>query len=59
MLEDSQKAIELDVKYFKAYLRLGEAAVELGKKPTCTTIELIDRGLKYLQQAYSLCWNMP
>ena len=59
MLEDSQRAIDLDSKYFKAYLRHGEAAIELGKKPTCTSIDSIDRGLKSLQQAYSLCWNMP
>ena len=49
MLEDSQKAMDLDSKYFKAYLRHGEAAIELGKKCTCTTIELIDKGLKSLQ----------
>lgn len=59
MLEDSEKAMDLDCKYFKAYLRHGEAAIELGKKSTCTSIELIDKGLKSLQQAYSLCWNMP
>jgi len=33
MLEDSQNAIDLDPKYFKAFLRNGEAAVELGKLP--------------------------
>jgi len=31
MYEDSLKATELDQTYFKAYLRLGEACVELGK----------------------------
>lgn len=31
MYEDSLKAIELDDTYFKAFLRLGEACVELGK----------------------------
>jgi len=31
MYEDSSKAIELAPDYFKAHLRKGEAAVELGK----------------------------
>lgn len=31
--EDSQIAISLDTKYFKAYLRNGEACIDLGKSP--------------------------
>jgi hypothetical protein len=33
MFDDSKTAIELDEDHFKAYLRNGEAAVELGKMP--------------------------
>lgn len=48
MFEDSAKAIELDDTYFKAYLRNGEAAIELGKNPKHTSIDLMEKGLKNL-----------
>ena len=58
MLEDAQKAVDLDPAYFKSYLRLGEAEVELGKDQNCQNCELIDKGIKHLQRALSLCWSM-
>lgn len=48
MMSDSQKAIELDQSYFKAYLRHGEACIEVGKQVKQTDISLIDRGIKHL-----------
>lgn len=48
MFEDAQKAIELNSDYFKAHLRHGEAAVELGKLPKYIDLELIDQGLRSL-----------
>ena len=59
MCEDSKKAIELDAKYFKAHLRLGEALIEQGKKESCLKIEMIEEGLQCLQQAYNLCSALP
>ena len=47
MLEDSQKAIDINPSSFKAFLRLGEAQVEIGKQPTnLWDISLIDKGIK-------------
>ena len=48
MLNDSQKAMDLDQTYFKAWLRNGEAHIELGKLSKQTDISLIDRGIKHL-----------
>ena len=56
--EDSQRAAELDKKYFKGFLRNGEAAVELGKGPVHQDTKLIDQGIEQLQRALYLCWNM-
>jgi len=42
MLEDAEKAIALDSRYFKAYLRRGEAEVELGKRGAHTTSKMIE-----------------
>ena len=56
--EDSQRAAELDKRYFKGFLRNGEAAVELGKGPVHQDTKLIDQGIEQLQRALYLCWNM-
>ena len=48
MFEDSKKALELDPTYFKAYLRNGEACVEIGKKPNYLKTDLIEEGIKHL-----------
>lgn len=48
MYEDSLKAVELDDSNFKAFLRLGEACVELGKSNRYSDTDLIDKGIKYL-----------
>lgn len=58
MQEDAKKAVDLDPSYFKSYLRLGEAQVELGKDQNCQNCDLIDKGIKHLQRALALCWNM-
>lgn len=42
MMDDAKNAIELNVGYFKAHLRHGEACVELGKRPKFVDLELID-----------------
>ena len=59
MAEDSEQAIKIDSQYFKGYLRHGEASVELGKMPSCKTIDPITRGLESLMVAQSLVWNLP
>ena len=46
--EDSERAIALDAKYFKAYLRHGEASIEIGKLPKHQSTELIDLGIQSL-----------
>ena len=48
MFDDSQKAIDLDPNYFKAYFRHGEACIELGKLAKYQNLKLIDEGIKYL-----------
>ena len=58
MLEDGQKAVDVDPNYFKAFLRLGEAQVELGKNSKYTDTELIDQGVKNIQKALCLCWKL-
>ena len=58
MYEDSSRAIELCPTYFKAYLRKGEASVELGKLPKYVDTKLIDQGIETLQKALSICWKL-
>lgn len=58
MYEDALKAVEIEPFYFKAHLRLGESLVELGKLPKYSSLDLIDRGIKSISKALSLCWNM-
>ena len=54
MYDDSVQAIELDDSYFKAYLKNGEACIELGKNQRFQNTEMIDKGLKRLQKALML-----
>ena len=35
---------EVDFKYFKGFLRHGEGSIELGKKPECKNLDLINQG---------------
>ena len=56
MFEDGEQAIALNDKYFKGFLRHGEAAIELGKHSS--DLSLIDRGIKSLQKALYLCWKL-
>lgn len=58
MKEDSDKAIELNPRYFKAFLRSGEACIELGKLDSATDLLQIDKGIKHLQKALYLCWKL-
>ena len=58
MYADAQQAVELEPGYFKAHLRLGEACVEMGKSSKYQSTEMIDRGIKHIQKALSICWNM-
>jgi tetratricopeptide (TPR) repeat protein len=58
MLEDSQRAIGLNQKYFKAFLRKGEALIELGKSPKHQDTKFIDDGIKCINQALVLCSQM-
>jgi hypothetical protein len=46
MYDDSISAIEFDDSYFKAYLRNGEACLELGKSKKHLNMDLIEKGLK-------------
>jgi hypothetical protein len=54
MYDDSLQAIELDDQYFKAYVKNGEACIELGKNMRFQNTDLIDKGLKRLQKALFL-----
>ncbi len=46
MYDDSISAIKFDDNYFKAYLRNGEACLELGKSKKYLNMDLIEKGLK-------------
>lgn len=58
MLDDSQQAIELDDEYFKAYLRNGEACLELGKNQHQTTTDMMEKGIKRIMKAIRLLEHM-
>ena len=45
MKEDSQKAIQYDNTYYKAFLRYGEACVEIGKRKSETDLLIMDEGI--------------
>lgn len=51
MYDDSIQAIELDDQNFKAFVRNGEAHIELGKKQTFKNTEHIEKGIRRLQKA--------
>ena len=51
--DDALNAVEMDEKYVKAYLVLGESSIELGK--TEETIKSIDKGITWMRKAFSLC----
>jgi hypothetical protein len=51
MYDDSLQAIELDPNNFKAYIKNGEACLELSKNRNQTTTALCEKGLKRLQKA--------
>lgn len=53
MQKDALESVELDDKYVKGFLVLGEATVELGKHETAT--DMIDKGIKHLRKAFALC----
>ena len=46
MYHDSIAAIEFDDTYYKAYLRNGEACLELAKSNKIMNMDLIDKGLR-------------
>jgi len=46
MYDDSIAAIEFDDTYYKAYLRNGEACLELAKSNKIMNMDLIDKGLR-------------
>lgn len=48
MMDDCLLAIQLDETYFKAFLTMGEACVELGKSEKYTDLVMIDKGIEYL-----------
>ena len=51
MLDDSERALEINKDYFKAYLRKGEALVEIGKGDKHSDTKMIDEGIQYLKKA--------
>ena len=58
MYDDSLQAIELDDAYFKAYLRNGEACIELGKNYRFDNTDMVDKGIKRIQKAIRLVERM-
>lgn len=58
MKQDSDHSISINPNFFKAYLRNGEACVELGKKETVNDLQLIDKGIKQLQKSLYLIWRL-
>jgi hypothetical protein len=46
MYDDSIAAIEFDDTYYKAYLRNGEACLELAKSNKIMNMDLIEKGLR-------------
>ena len=54
MYDDSIAAIEFDDTYYKAYLRNGEACLELSKNNKIMNLDLIEKGLRRFQKAISI-----
>ena len=46
MYDDSVNAIEFDDGYYKAYMRNGEACIELSKSHNQKNLDMVDKGLK-------------
>ena len=53
MYDDSVTAIELDDNSYKAYLKNGEACLELSKNKNHKNTDMCEKGLKRLQKAIS------
>ena len=53
MYDDSVTAIELDDNSYKAYLKNGEACLELSKNKNHRNTEMAEKGLKRLLKAIS------
>ena len=51
MYDDSNSAIELDDTFYKAYLRNGEACLELAKKVNILDLNLVNTGIRRLETA--------
>ena len=51
MYDDSVTAIELDDNSYKAYLKNGEACLELSKSKNHKNTDMCEKGLKRLQKA--------
>lgn len=54
MYDDSVNAIEFDDGYYKAYLRNGEACLELSKSNNQKNLDMVEKGLKRMQKAISI-----
>ena len=46
MYDDSTSAIEYDDTYYKAYLRNGDACLELSKSKNFLNLDLVEKGLR-------------
>ena len=51
MYDDSVNAIEFDDGYYKAYMRNGEACLELAKSQNQKNLDMVEKGLKRMQKA--------
>ena len=51
MYDDSVNAIEFDDGYYKAYMRNGEACLELAKSQNQKNLDMVEKGLKRFQKA--------
>ena len=54
MYDDSVNAIEFDDSYYKAYLRNGEACLELAKSNNQKNLDMVEKGLKRMQKALAI-----
>lgn len=59
MYDDSLAFIENDDTNFKAYLKNGEACLELCKNNEIMDMQLCDKGLKRLMKALSIIEHIP
>ena len=54
MYDDSMNAIEIDDTNYKAFIKNGEACIELGKSPHRKDTEFIEKGLRRLQRSITI-----